>query len=419
MPNMATDSSDPGRHERGVPREFRLRGYRHTVSWVFYGAWLAVIVDLGPFVIRELGGTASQALIVNLGRALPLIFAVLWVPFVERRNPVRITGLLLGLGGLLLVASGFAGSVASLSTILLASMLLTTVSQPTFGTALQQVYPERWRGKLLSLPNTAARLAEIVCLILVGNLLRRDITLWRFAFTAAGVSLLIAGLVFRHIRGSRGVRIDPDAPVRPVHGRMWDSLRDTVRNSDLLIFLIGYFITTCGSVAIYNVLPLYASDELAIGADQWSYATAGFMVAMLVSFYAWGLVMDRFGAPLTAIVSWILQCSVFAGLYFADRWPLFFALVSARGFFQAGNVLAFFPVVMYFTEARETSRGMGLHFSLWGIRWALMYLFVSQVVDRHLLPMKAVFPLGTAAGLAGIVVMAWVYRRHQRRALDA
>jgi MFS family permease len=389
------------------------------VSWVFYGVWLAVIVDLGPYVVRELGGSAAQALIINLGRALPLIFAVLWVPFVERRNPVRITGLLLGAGGLLLIGSGFTTPPASLSAVLLGSMLLITVSQPMLGTALQQVYPERWRGKLLSLPNTAARLAEIICLVAVGSLLRRDISLWRFAFTSAGACLLIAGFVFRRIRGSRGARPDPEAPARPVHGRVWDSLVATARNTDLLVFLIGYFITTCGAVSIYNVLPLYAVDELAIGADKWSYATAGFMVAMLVSFYAWGLFIDRFGAPLAVILSWILQCCVFAGLYFADDWPTFFALVSARGFFQAGNILAFFPVVMYFTEARETSRGMGLHFSLWGIRWALMYVYVSQLVDRQLLPMRAVFPIGTAAGLAGIAVMGWVYLRHQRRGRGA
>jgi sugar phosphate permease len=129
----------------------------------------------------------------------------------------------------------------------------------------------------------------------------------------------------------------------------------------------------------------------------------------------WGLVIDRYGAPVAVICSWILQCCVFAGLYFADNWPLFFALVSARGFFQAGNVLAFFPMVMHFTEARETSRGMGLNFSLWGIRWALMYVYISLVVDHHLLPMRAVFPIGTAAGLVGIAVMASVCRRPRRR----
>ncbi len=402
-----------------VPVEYRRRGYRHTASWAFYGTFSAITLVQGPFVIRQLGGSALQCLLVNYGLAVPLIFAVLWVPFVERRNPARLTGLLLGLGGVLVAFSGLARTTWALALILTAGMALSTVCQPTLGTALSQVYPERWRGKLLSLPNTAYMLAQMVCLAVVGRLLVQDMDLRRWVFPAAGVAMVVGGLLFRGVRGSRAARGGAAADASAsAWAQVAASVRATFRNKALLAFLMGYFITTCGSVAYVNALPLFARDNLHLTTEQWGYASAAFTLAMLVSIYFWGLFLDRFGAALTVVLSWLLQCGIFALVAFVRSWPLFFALVAARGLFQAGNFLAFFPLVMHFTESSETTRGMGLHFSLWGVRWTLMVTAVVCVIDRGLFPIRYIFLAGVLLVALGTVVMAIVWNRH-RLAQDA
>ncbi|MCK4283422.1 MAG: MFS transporter [Candidatus Brocadiae bacterium] len=408
-------SREPG-GERGifssVPSEYRRRGYRHTASWVFYGACFSIAVGQGPFVIRQLGGSALQCLLVNYGLGLPLLFALVWVPFLEKRNPVRLTGLLLGLGGLLVVFSALARSTWSLALVLAGGMALSAISQPALGTALAQIYPTRWRGKLLALPNTAAMLARVLCLVLVGRLLRQDIGLFRWVFPAAGVSLIVSGALFRGVRGSRGVRSDAEGQTRfSASAQVMAALRATFRNRLLLVFLIGYFITTCGAVAYANVLPLFARDQLGLTTAQWGYARAGFMAAMLVSFTFWGIFLDRFGAALTVVLAWTLQCAVFVPMFFVKSWPLFFFLVAARGLFQAGNMLAFFPMVMHFTDSSETARGMALHFSLWGLRWILMASAVVCIVDRGLFPMRYVFLFTVVLVVVGLVIMVWVWWR--------
>jgi len=402
---MRAGSFEAGRE--AVPAEYRRRSRRHAVSWVFYGSFFAVATGLGPFVIRQLGGTALQCMMANLGQAIPLIFAILWVPFIERHNPVRLTGLLLGLGGAALLFSFFARSARALSLILLGSMLLSTVSRPSLGTALRQVYPQRWRGQLLSLPNAAAILAQALCLMLAGRLLRADPSLYRFVFPAAGVAMVIGGMLFGRMPGGFGSDAAPNGRMVAQIAR---SVRATLDNRILLVFLLGYFVTTFGSMGYWNVLPLFARDELKLTTEQWGMANGGFMVAMLVSMAFWGRFLDRFGAVLTVVVSWLLQSAIFALVFFVHSWHPFLVLVVVRGLFQGGNMLAFFPVVMELTRSHETTRGMGLHFSLWGVRWTLTALLVAWVVDGQLFPMRYVFVISTVLCLMGIVVMAGVHR---------
>jgi len=394
---------------RSVPAEYRRRGYRHAAAWGFYGAFAATVVGLGPFVIRELGGSAFQCLMVNLAQALSVLAAVFCVPFVEGRNPARLTGLVMGAGGLILMFAGLADPTWPLAIVLFAGVVLAMLHRPVLGTALEQVYPRRWRGKLMSLPNTMAMLAQMLCLVFVARYLRADIEGYRWAFPAAGACLLISGLLFRGMRGSRGLR--PTGPVGAPLQRVGMLLSSMFRNRPLLIFLTGYFITTCGAVLTVNVLPLFAKDEMQLTTAQWGLARAGFMMAALLSFHAWGAFMDRFGAPATVMLSWLLQCGLFLALCFVRTWPAFFVAVALRGFFQSGNILAFYPLVMHFTAPSETTRGMALHQLFWGVRWLSMALLGAWLVDAHVFPtLRHVFVIAAGCILLGVLVMFSVGR---------
>ncbi|NLW49265.1 MAG: MFS transporter [Candidatus Brocadiaceae bacterium] len=398
---------------RSVPAEYRKRGYRHTASAVFCGTFTAVVAGQGPFVIRKLNGSAFQSLIIDLGLAVPLIFAFLWGPFLRRRNPVRFTGLSFMAGGLLVLLSGLAQSLWALALVLAGGMLMTALSRPSMGVAFRQVYPDRWRGKLLSLPNAVDVLAQVVALAVVGLMLERDLALHRCVFPAAGVALLVGGLLFRGIRGSRGDRTE-DAAVggRGVLAQAARSARVALGNHGLLLFLLGYSVTTLGSVSAIKILPLFASDCLDLTTRQYGYALAAYQVAIVLSLYPWGVVMDRFGAPVTAVMSWLLQLGLFVALFFVSTWPAFFVLVAARGLFQSGNNLAFYPIVMHFTRASETQHGMALHFTIWGLRWTAITFGLAWIVDAQLFPMRWVFLGGAVMVLAGVAVMVAAWRRY-------
>jgi hypothetical protein len=114
------------------------------------------------------------------------------------------------------------------------------------------------------------------------------------------------------------------------------------------------------------------------------------------------------------VISWFSQALLFAGLYFVDGYWSFFGLMSVRGFFQAGNILAFFPIVMHFTSSDETGRGMSLHYLFWGVRWLFVTLLAATVVDHGLMPMRGTFLVTTCAVLTGVTIMGLVWRRDRQ-----
>jgi sugar phosphate permease len=401
------DGQDPERTDGGIPPRYRSRQIRHTLAWAFYGVFVSLIWNLAPFVIRERGGTALQSVLVNAGRAVPLLLALGWVPFAESRNPARLTGLFLGLGGAVLLFSGLADGNWALAMVLFFGSVLSSASQPLLGKTMQQVYPAGLRGKLMSLPNTVSMLVQVACLITVGRWLRGNVSGYALAFPLAGASLLVCAVFFRSIHGSRGG--EHEGGIHPVR-RLVENLRSTFRNRMLFLFLVGYFLATSGAVFAFNIIPLFAKDELFLNSELYGLSRAGFMAVALLSFPMWGRFLDRFGAPVTMVVSWFCQALLFACLFFVDSYWPFFGLMSVRGFFQAGNILAFFPIVMHFTAAEETGRGMSMHYLFWGIRWLFMTLLAAVVVDHQLMPMRATFLVTTVSVLTGVSVMAAVWR---------
>jgi len=400
---------------KSVPSRYRRRSYRHMAGSIFIGLFFTTVLVHGPYVIRQLGGSALQCLLLNVGRGLPLVPALLWVSLIERRNPVRLTGLLLGLGGPVLMLTAFAGTTWSLTLVLTGSMVLVAFFKPAFGTALEQIYPRRWRGRLMSLPWTGDVLCRAVCLVVVGLILKASLQSYRWIFPLAGLCMVAGAVILRGIHGSRGLRVHQVEEMREgFRRRAARSLKWALSQRRLLAFLLGYFVVTCGGVLLWNVMPLFASDELRLTPAQWGYARAGLLAATVLSFWLWGRFMDRFGAPLTVVIVWGALAAIAATMSTVGGAPLFFALMALYGLANAGNRLAFYPMVMHFTDSADTMSGMGLHFSLWGVRWTLMPLAVIVMVDRQMLPMRYIFIIGAALMALGTVVMALVSRADRR-----
>ncbi|MHC4480373.1 MAG: MFS transporter [Planctomycetota bacterium] len=400
---------------RSVPGRYRRLSYRHTVSWVFFGAFFAVVWGQGAFVVRRLGGSALQSLLLSVAQGLPMVPAILWVPLVERRNPVRLTAVVLGLGGAILIFSGLASSTWSLSAVLACSLLPATLYRPILGTALQRIYPAQWRGKLLSLPNTADMLARMLVLVFVGWALRRNLAAYRVLFPMAGVCMVVGALLFSSIPGGGAGEAAQAGRARlSVRRHVAKALHGALDNRMLLACLVGYFLCTCGGVLHWNALPLFARDEIHLDTAQWGYASAASLLTTLASFWFWGVFMDRHGAPLTMVLCWIGLGAMMGLVVFVQSWPALFAVVAARGVFLSGNLMAFFPIVMHFTSSAETTRGMGLHGSLWGLRWVLMPLIVIVTVDGSLFLLRGLFVISfclVAVGTATVARVWWLDRR--------
>jgi len=224
--------------------------------------------------------------------------------------------------------------------------------------------------------------------------------------------MIVGAVLFRRIGGSRGNRLAGAIPDSwRTHVRT--ALRDAVSNRPLLYALIGYFFVTCGGVVYSNVLPLYARDQVGLNPEQWGLVSATNLGATLVCFWFWGRFMDRFGALVTILVTWSGMGLLMGSLFFVHGWAPFLIIVTSYGIFMSGNILAFFPIVMHFTRSADTLRGMGLHSSLWGIRWLLMPGLVIVTVDAHLFAQRYLFLVGLGLVVVGLGIIGRVWR-HER-----
>jgi Na+/melibiose symporter-like transporter len=263
-------------------------------------------------------------------------------------------------------------------------------------------------------------LCRVLVLVFVGRLLRRDLEAYRVVFPLAGLCMLVGALLFRSIPGSRGDRRARRAPQsRSLRGHALDAVRAALDNKALLVFLIGYSLATCGGVLHGNALPLFAKDEIGLNTAQWGYAIAASLVVTLATFWFWGAFMDRFSAPLTMVICWAALAALTAAVFFVESWPALLAIMTARGLFFSGNLLAFFPIVMHFTRSSETTRGMALHSSLWGIRWVMMPLVVVFVVDGALFPTRYLFLVSFCLIAVGATTMARVWWLGRKESGDA
>jgi hypothetical protein len=80
--------------------------------------------------------------------------------------------------------------------------------------------------------------------------------------------------------------------------------------------------------------------------------------------------------------------------------------------------MAFLPIVMHFTDSSDTSHGMGLHYLFWGVRWfttaAAVAWIKSEAGMEWIGQVRCVFLVTAALVLAGLIVMAWVWRADVR-----
>jgi hypothetical protein len=70
---------------------------------------------------------------------------------------------------------------------------------------------------------------------------------------------------------------------------------------------------------------------------------------------------------------------------------------------------------MHFTRSGETLRGMGLHSTLWGIRWLLMPGLVIVAVDTGIFPQRYLFLIATAMVALGLSILGRLWWRERTR----
>ena len=292
---------EPPEAERSTPaRRGRLHGYRalkhpgfriYFIGMLFRGAsmWMPLVAI--PWLAVELGATPAQVGLVTGFFYLPTLFVGpmggVLADRVNRRNAMIVSQIFATFLSLTICGIVLAG-IQSLPLLMAASFgfgLLIAVEVPIRQSFMTELIPRADLSSATSLHATAWNSTRLLGPMVAGLLIATVGSASPFIVSAAASALVAVSFVWmdRYRRPGRG-RSDS-------HGTILGDLREGIgfvaRNPVVRLSLFAIFTAATFGMATFTTLaPLYATEELGLGADGYGAflgaAGAGAFVAALV-----------------------------------------------------------------------------------------------------------------------------------------
>jgi MFS family permease len=357
-----------------LPKETRTNFYWDLSAGIACGLFLGAI---NPFVLVQAARIGSPAVIISLLAAAPfigMIVASILGSKINLHRPVRSVFIWDGLSRFVLLWLAVFATPAGYTWVFLVYYFLCSISQPSYATAMQVVYPHEVRGYLMGVVRVGSSFASIIAALAGGIFL----PLWGpYAFFAISTIFgLISSLCFSQVKEIKSLG-EPSA-TKLAKGETFQIFRSDRGYRRYMIGLMIYGFSNLMAIPVYV---LFQVNHL--GVSDHFVSTMAFLTALfqLIFYYLIGRWMDRNGALRVGVL--IIGLNTLVPLvYLITRsfWPLWIA-ASLTGVLNAGNDLAALGNAIYFAGDRKVAAYNAIHISMLGIRGAIAPLVGPWLVD--------------------------------------
>jgi MFS family permease len=380
-----------------VRRDFRF----DCLNTILYGPLNGVAVGYLYVVARTIG---VSPLGISVLVAMSAAGATLSLPvsLVLRRGgrAFMLTAWILGRGCLLLL---LLHSTPALYLVLAALFLVSCqVPTPFYAQAMQTIYPQAYRGRLMGLTRVANGAATTASSVVMAWLLGSGLVTFQEVFAVAGALGVISVGVFSRMTPAR------------VHPRQ--SFRHTLsmlrRNRLFAGYQVGVMVMGAGYVMATTLYPLVMVDKLHAGYGSVGVLSVITSLGYMGSFVAWGWVLDHKGPLVTMLLAGLCVATLPAGMLLAPSvyWLTPFALIT--GMVTAGFELGPYGAAINYALAtpQDVPLYMALHSYLSGLRGLVMPFVATLILAGH----HYGFSLGTALALSALgTLMLWHLARQE------
>jgi len=341
--------------------QYRPTLVRHTVSWLCWGVFAGGVTQQIGFVVRKIGGAPSLVSLTTTGPLFILIFAVLYVPWMERfpSRPMVAATRMAAAGAFL--AAAFLATPWQLAAAAILGLSVFRIGDTFYGRFLGLLYPPSALGRMQSFPMFACAAATTIVSVLAGWVLRGGEGAYRWVLPAAGaVGALGASLLFAVPMRRRE---DPRPP-----GRVRDAVRDVAADPGFVAWTLVYSVAGIGYWIAMCSLPVYFASVIGMDYLSNGVAQACFMTAYGLSFFPWGRLLDRIRSLPVMTAGWML---VVAGIVTSAAWGSFGWVLAGQVLFGiglSGNDIAWFPIILEQARGDKVDRYMGFTMSFCGLR---------------------------------------------------
>ncbi|MBI4774455.1 MAG: MFS transporter [Deltaproteobacteria bacterium] len=289
-----------------------------------------ILSPLVPAVEEDLGITHSRAGVLFLAASMGYCSGLLFSGFISSRLTHRQTIILSSSSvGLILVATSFAETFWVLALCVLLLGLAAGPHLPSGLATITTLVDKKDWGKALSIHELAPNFGFIIAPIFAEALL--TLTGWQSAFGVLGPVVLLMSLGFAFF--GRGGDFHGEA-LRP------KTILGLMRRGSFWVMLLFFGLGIGGSLAVYNMVPLYLVAEHGMSRSSANTLLAFSRILGLAAAFLAGWATDRLGAKKSIGISFLTTglLTLLLGLAPSEWaiWIVFLQPTAAVTFFPPG-----------------------------------------------------------------------------------
>ncbi len=266
-----------------------------------------------------------------------------------------------------------------------ASAAVTAFTGVSWISWIQEWVPRRLRGKYFGARNRLMQLAQVVFLVLVGEMINRQsgsVRAFQFLLGASVVLRVISVLLQHRMRThSETVRSEAHAP--------WNEQLNVLLGTPAFVWFVGY--GAAWGFAANTFGPFYAVfmyNELGWTLKDVSQLVILTSVGGALSYPAWGALADRFGnkpVMLFCMIAWQLQNFLWCFVRPDNDWMLY-GMWSFGGMMAAGFTLGLFNIQLKLIPARAKTLAISVNLAFTSLVTAIAPVIGGTVLGHFLTP---------------------------------
>lgn len=387
-----------------VRRDFHLDAIGSALFGVFNGSVISYIYVVGRTIgVSPLG--------ISVLVAMPAVGNILSLPISMVVQGPHARRFMLGawsVGRALVLLTLLFGAPLPYILIMALYLVSSSIATPFYAAVMQHIYPREARGRLMSLVRVGSGLMTTLTSLLVAWLLGGRLLPYQTVFAIGAVAALVSLAVFARV-----------TPVRAAP-RPRESLRAafaTVRHDRrFAVYQGAVFVMGFGNIISGTLYPLVVVDKLHAGYGPFGVLTVCAALGYLLSFFAWGRVVDRKGPLFTMGLVAIIVVTFPLGMLLASGVWWLAPVIVLTGVSNAGfEIGPYNAVIAYAPTHHDVPRYMALHSYFSGMR-GLIAPFVATAIlaGHHYTPALSCALALTVLGAAAI----WLGARAEQPLLE-
>lgn len=358
------------------------------------------------FAIQQ-GASNLQVGILSAAPAIGLIFSPIWASWIERSDrpkPFTIIPNMIGRSLLLLPAFFPDPNVYVVTAVIF--QLLMGIQAPAYAALVSRIYPSSLRGRLMGYVRVGMGMLMIPLAYMVGSW--ADAMGPRGPLIAAAIAGFVSVSIFNSIKvakqgSTRSKALQEVAKVgrKQQFLEQWQLIKS---NRLLVFFLLGTTFSGFGnmiSVPLYQIIQV---DVLQLTNVEIGYARVSYYVALLLTFWLGGIMIDRLDIKYT-LMAGIGAYAVVPMLY--SLWGTYSAVLLGNAIQGIGEAIWDIGILAFIFRIAPGREAVvfGIHLMAFGIRGSIGPILGTSFTGMF--EINTILMIASLFGWIGTIIFVW------------